>query len=201
VSVAAIILAAGESRRLGRPKQLLDFGGGTLLRRAVMAAVGAGCEPVLVVLGADAEVISPTLSGTVARVLLNADWAKGMSSSIRLAIETLSSDPEIAAALMMVCDQPLVDAAAIGSLIERHRESADLIVAAEYVSHGETVRGVPAIFPRRFFAALTDLHGAAGARSVISRNAEFVSALQMPGAAFDIDSGTDILNMQRLAYG
>src|ERR1700761_2240537 len=103
---AGIILAAGPSSRLGFPKQTLLYKGKTLLELAVEAALKSKCGPVVVVLGANAAEIEPGIKNNNITILHNANWEEGMSSSIRTAIKHLEKDPEIDAAVMMLCDQP-----------------------------------------------------------------------------------------------
>ena len=96
--VGAVILAAGSSSRLGRPKQTLQFKGETLIRRAVLAALGAGCHPVVVVTGANADLMRRELDGLDVCEVLNTLWETGMASSIRAGIEELGGADADAAA-------------------------------------------------------------------------------------------------------
>src|SRR3954453_7322887 len=105
--VGAVILAAGSSSRMGRPKQILRFGAESLLRRATRAAVDAGCSPVVVVTGANAEQSRGELERLPVEEVLNTRWETGMASSIRCGIERLLSvDADTEAAVLMLCDQP-----------------------------------------------------------------------------------------------
>ncbi|HMH11874.1 MAG TPA: nucleotidyltransferase family protein, partial [Edaphobacter sp.] len=105
MSVAAVVLAAGSSSRLGEPKQLVRLGGENLLERAVRVACEAGCAPVVVVLGAGAEMIRSQCSMGDARVLVNEGWEEGMASSIRLGMGILE---DVEGVVLMTCDQPAV---------------------------------------------------------------------------------------------
>ena len=103
--VGALILAAGSSSRMGRPKQTLQFQGESLIRRAALAALGAGCHPVVVVTGANAELIRSQLDGLDVCEVLNTLWETGMASSIRVGFKGLvGADTD--AAVVMLCDQP-----------------------------------------------------------------------------------------------
>ncbi len=118
--IAAVILAAGKSDRLGRPKQLLPYRGRSLLLNAVECAVEAPCEPVLVVLGAHADVVTPVLEGTAADTVYNKRWQEGIGSSIRVGIRTLQKrSPEAQAALLLTCDQPLLNTDVLRKLLNR----------------------------------------------------------------------------------
>src|ERR1700750_3077216 len=102
---SAIILAAGRSRRLGRPKQLLQYHGKTLLQHAVDIAKQAGIPSVVVVLGSDEELIRRTTDRSGVTVVSNVNWKDGMASSIVCGIDTLKSmEPPADAAVLMVCD-------------------------------------------------------------------------------------------------
>src|ERR1700742_4629961 len=98
-----IILAAGESSRLGKPKQNLLFNGQTLLQGAVDSAQRSTCDPVIVVLGANADQINPIAGVTT---LYNKDWGEGMASSIRTAINEINKDVSVDKVIILLCDQP-----------------------------------------------------------------------------------------------
>src|SRR5215218_9553834 len=111
MKVGAIILAAGSSSRMGRPKQTLQFHGESLIRRAALAALGARCHPVVVVTGANAELMKGQLDGLDVCEVLNTLWETGMASSIRVGVKGLvGADADTDAAVIMLCDQPHVTA-------------------------------------------------------------------------------------------
>ncbi|MEO5719058.1 MAG: NTP transferase domain-containing protein, partial [Chthoniobacterales bacterium] len=89
MKIGAVILAAGSSSRLGQPKQLLQYEGQALVRRAALAALDAGCEPVVLILGAAREKIAPTLHGLALTILPNESWERGMGTSLRLGVTVL----------------------------------------------------------------------------------------------------------------
>lgn len=185
--VGAVILAAGESSRFGRPKLLLDYRGVPLIRRAVAAAAGGGCSPIVVVLGAEAGVYAPLLAGTDVRVVVNPAYKEGMSSSIRSGIEALP--PECTAAVIMLADQPRVDARIIRELLQTQATSGKRIVAARY---GD-VRGAPVLFDRALFLDLLVLDGDHGARAVIETYPHEVAEVVIPpDAGRDVDRPEDL---------
>lgn len=185
-SIGAVILAAGPSTRMGRPKLLLSFKGVSLLRRAVDAAVAAGCAEIVVVLGAAADQYRTVLEGTAARILVNKYFAEGMAGSIQVGIEALSDD--VVAAVIMLADQPFIDADIIRRLIETYRSSGKKIVASQY---GD-VRGVPALFDRALFLELLVITGDQGARTVVETYPGYVATVDIPAAsAEDIDTPGD----------
>src|ERR1700677_4094891 len=105
-----IILAAGSSSRLGRPKQNLVYKGQTLLQRAINAAIASVCKPVIVVLGANDEVIRPSIDGSNVTIIQNPDWLEGMASSIRAGINELKkNEPKTTCVILMLANQPFVN--------------------------------------------------------------------------------------------
>ena len=183
--VGAVVLAAGSSSRMGSPKQTLQFRGLSLLRRAALAALGAGCRPVIVVTGAHAELSRRELEGLDVREVSNPLWATGMASSVRAGVEgLLGADADAEAAVLMVCDQPHVTADVISRLVAAHRATGSPVVASTY---GGSF-GVPALFGRALFAELARLEGAAGAKQVIKRHASEAHFLPFPGGEVDVDT-------------
>ena len=186
--VGAVILAAGSSSRMGRPKQTLQFQGESLIRRAALAALGAGCHPVVVVTGANAELMKRELNGLNVCEVLNTLWETGMASSIRVGVNALvGADAEANAAVVMLCDQPHVTTDVISDIIAAHRTTGKAIVASTY---GGSF-GVPALFSREFFAELERLEGAAGAKQVIHRHASLAHFLSFPRGEVDVDTPDD----------
>ena len=186
--VGAVVLAAGSSSRMGSPKQTLRYRGESLLRRAALAALGAGCRPVVVVTGAHAGPSRRELEGLDVLEVSNPLWETGMASSVRAGIEGLSgAAPDACAAVLMLCDQPHVNAQIIGGLVAAHRETGSPVVASEYGGGF----GVPALFDRTLFAELARLEGAAGAKQVIKRHASEARFLPFPGGEVDVDTPED----------
>ena len=185
MTVACILLAAGGSTRLGSPKQLLEYGGRTLLRRAAEPALDTACRPVVVVLGAGAQRLRSELAGLDVRIVENPAWERGMGGSVRMGMAALDGTAEIDAVLLTLCDQPLIGSAALRRLIDAWRDGRPRSLAA--ADYRGTV-GVPAVFGREHFAELAALPDAVGARPVLQRHAGSVIAVPMPEAAFDIDT-------------
>ena len=195
--IAAIILAAGPSSRLGQPKQLVEVDGQSLIERALDAANGAGCEPVLVVIGANDRQVVARIRKSGAEIVKNVDWKKGLGSSIRAGIERLlKSDPETSAVLLMVCDQPLVLAQHLRRLVDFRRETGRPIVCSRYA---ETV-GVPAIFGREFFGELMQL-GEHGAKQLLLSHPDQSAQITLPEAELDIDEEADIERLESRERG
>jgi molybdenum cofactor cytidylyltransferase len=193
--VGAVILAAGASTRMGMPKQLLQFCGQTLLRRAASAALEAGCRPVVVVTGAHAAPSREALRGLEVREAENQQWESGMSSSVRVGIEAvIAANPRITAVVLMLCDQPFVTREIIAGLVGAHLETGCSIVASRY---GGSF-GVPALFGSAYFAEFTALKGEAGAKQVIRKHLRKAHLLPFPGGEIDIDTPNDFARVQSM---
>jgi len=185
--VGLILLAAGGSRRLGEPKQLLVYEGETLLRRAARTALASVCRQVVVVLGAHAEQMKAQVEDLPLKTVVNEMWSNGMASSIRAGMERLTTHDDTCAMVVMLCDQPLVDAEIINKLVAAHRTTNALLVAAKY----DGTHGVPALFDRRLYPALLALTGAEGAKTVILAQSAHLTEISVPTAAFDVDTLAD----------
>jgi CTP:molybdopterin cytidylyltransferase MocA len=195
--VAAIVLAAGASRRLGQPKQLLMLGGETLIARAIRLAAEAGAAPVIAVLGADPERIGAALDLDKTRsaiAVVNSDWQQGISTSIHAGLRGLADvAPQASGALILGCDQPRLTAAHLRALLAAFAAQAlPVIVASGYAG----VAGIPAVFPRAVFAELLALRGDQGARALLTKPASPPIALPFPGGEVDIDLPADLAELE-----
>jgi molybdenum cofactor cytidylyltransferase len=186
--IAAVILAAGGSSRFGQPKQLLPFRGKTLVRTIVDAACEAGCSPVVVVIGSYGEMVHRELAHANVIEVRNTNWRRGIGSSIRTGVRALIDRvPDVAAVLLLVCDQPAVNANFIEQLIATREATKKKVVASSYA---DTV-GVPAIFDRSLVKELLTLGDDAGAKSIILQSPERVAQFAFPEGEIDIDSWED----------
>jgi molybdenum cofactor cytidylyltransferase len=179
-----VILAAGASSRLGRPKQLLPWQGKTLLQHAVQTAMAITTQPV-VVTGSNADQLVAGLNHTQVHVVFNPDWEQGIASSIRCGLQALlDRTPMPDQVIFMVCDQPFVSAGLLLELINERQESQKSIVASAY---GGTL-GIPALFDKSLFPQLLDLQGDMGAKKLIQGFPERVSSVNFPKGEIDIDT-------------
>jgi len=184
-----VILAAGASRRMGSPKQLIEIDGRPLLVRAIEAALAAPVWPVVVVLGANAVAIRPVIGHLPVLVIENPAWSEGMAASIREGVATLRQfSRTLDAAVLALCDQPGFSAATVESLLAAHRATGRGIVAARYTGR----LGAPALFAREHFAALTALTGEEGARDLLNADPARVAAVELPELARDLDTPADL---------
>ena len=184
---AIIILAAGASSRMGLPKQNLNYKGETLLQLAVKSALAAS-ETVLVVLGANREDIEYSIKDQPIDILYNTAWAEGMASSIRLAIDKLQTDYlQVDSVLLMLCDQPYVDADLLNKLLAEASASDKGIVASAY---NDTL-GVPVVFKASYFPYLVALKGHEGAKNLLMQHADDVVSIPFPLGGVDIDTLQD----------
>ena len=183
-----IILAAGSSSRLGRPKQLLSIRGKPLLHHCIEIALAAGISPVITVVGAHADMITEKISPLNTTVVFNDSWMEGMASSIRCGINNLLQiSPHSRGAVLMVCDQPFITASLLSSLIATHEETGKPVVASAY---SDTL-GTPVFFGKDCFADLMELKGQEGAKKIILKHMEIVAGISFPEGNIDIDTAAD----------
>ena len=193
MSIAAIILAAGGSSRLGQPKQLLVYRRETLLDRSIRIAQEAGAGPVIAVLGARFETIRDSIKPYTSIPVHNQRWRQGIASSIDEGLRALHlCAPEVTGALLMGCDQPRLTAEHLRKLIEAFTAQADPAIAA---SSYAGVHGVPAVFPPETFGYLRALRGDKGARSLIAQAPCPVMVVEFAGGEVDIDLPEDIAQL------
>jgi molybdenum cofactor cytidylyltransferase len=186
--IGAVILAAGGSSRLGKPKQLLAYKGKTLLQHVVQTALASVAKPVLVVLGSEAEAMQNATDEKIVQTVFNPDWQEGMASSIRCGIKALSeTSPSAKGVVLMVCDQPFVSPALLNELMGAHEKTGKQILACGY---GDSF-GPPVFFDRSLFDELLRLKGDTGARSIVQRHADAVEVIPFPEGAYDIDTQAD----------
>ncbi len=179
--IAILILAAGASKRMGQPKQLLPWKESTLLGNAIAQAKAVSNE-VLVVLGAHLEQVEPIV-GTVPYIE-NENWEQGMGTSIAKGIKHLADKTHIEAILIVLGDQPFLNAHYLQKLISTYRETDVGIVATQYGQKS----GVPVVFNRNFFSALQALDADRGAHRLMQVHKNQLIAISPEGKALDIDT-------------
>ena len=187
-NVGAIILAAGGSRRFGRPTQLLAFQSESLVRRSVRVATEAGIASVAVVAGESVDAIKGEVRETSAAVVENPDWQLGLGTSIRCGLRHLrASVPDLEAVVILACDQPFVEGSTIAALLEERERSGKPIVASSYAG----TLGIPALFDRSCFETLLALPDDSGAKALIESRPDDVARIKFEQGAIDIDTPAD----------
>lgn len=187
-AIAAIILAAGASTRMGTPKQLLPIQGRSLLRSIIDTAIAADCRPIFVVLGAYIEQIQEEVKDSLVRVVENREWQRGMGGSISSGIQALlTHSPEIEAVVLLLCDQPFVSPQLIQKLKSIYYSTHQPIVASTY----QNTMGVPALFNFTLFPELLELDRREGAKTLIQRHINSVTTINFPEGAIDVDTPQD----------
>jgi len=186
-SIAGVVLAAGTSSRMGRNKLLLELGGQSVLRRAVLTAAEAGLDPVLVVLGHQSARARAELEGLPCQAVLNSEYQEGIHSSLRNGIRAVPHG--CVAAVVLLADMPLVDAGMIRALVDRYRASGAPLVVSDY----EGVDAPPTVYDRRLFPELWALEGEGCGKRVIKRHTD--EAIRVPWPAWaltDLDLPADL---------
>lgn len=186
--VAAVVLAAGSSSRLGRPKQLIEFRGQTLLRRTAQTVLASLADALVVTTGdngVDSEVQLCGLNWTRAAVV-NAQ--EGQSNSVRAGLEAVESLGEFEAILFTPCDLPLLSAAHLNALIEKYRSANWNMVASRY----DETSGAPMIVSHALWPELRGLRGDVGARRLLAFHAQRATFVEWPDGRFDMDTPDDV---------
>jgi molybdenum cofactor cytidylyltransferase len=183
---AGIVLAAGEARRFGQPKQLLQWEGMPMVRAVTTIALGAGLSPVVVVTGASAEAVGRCVADLPVQVARNEGWADGQASSIRTGLSACPGS--IGSAVFLLADQPRITPGLIHGLIDMHAAGLDPIVAPLIL---EERRGNPVLFDRRTFKDLRELHGDEGGRGIFGNYRVQYLPWHDPTVLLDIDTPED----------
>jgi molybdenum cofactor cytidylyltransferase len=190
-AVGLIILAAGESSRMGSPKQLLPIQGKTLIQYMVQSGLRSLCFPVVVVLGANASLIKLDIADLPVFIAENPDWEEGIGSSIRTGMKILLSvNAEVEAVIIMLCDQPFVKATLLNQFIAEYQQTQKPLIASSYAD----TLGVPALFNRTFFSQLQNLKGQEGARKLLASQSQ-AHTISFPEGKIDLDTPEDYLSL------
>jgi molybdenum cofactor cytidylyltransferase len=188
INIGIILLAAGASRRLGKPKQLLPYNGQSMLQHNMNIASDSLAKQVIVVLGANAEAILSRINLEKVHIVINKDWEEGMASSIRRGLnELIKTSPSSEGGIVMVCDQPYVTTSLLNNLVTAYQETGKPIIACSY----ENTFGPPVFFHKSMFPQLFQLKGDTGARKIIQKYANDVGIIPFPKGNIDIDTPSD----------
>ncbi|HLO56866.1 MAG TPA: nucleotidyltransferase family protein [Saprospiraceae bacterium] len=185
--ISLILLAAGESSRLGTPKQLLMYKGKNLMQHTIDFAQTLGMETVIV-LGAFKEEILAEVDVLGIEVVENVAWSEGLASSIRCGLRNvLETNPETEAVILVLCDQPFLTTEILREVVEKYHSSGQSIV---HCSYGE-VSGPPTLFHKSLFPYLMELKGGQGAKKVLDMFPNQVAYVDFPKGKLDIDTAAD----------
>jgi molybdenum cofactor cytidylyltransferase len=209
--VAGIILAAGESKRFGKPKQLLDWKGKPFVRQVAETALHAGLWPVLVVTGADAAAVESALTGLDVTIVRNDDWQSGQASSIAAGVKALTpsalsgTSPKsfgfgggwegVGAVIFLLADQPQIRTDVIQALKEAHAQSLPPILAPLVL---EERRANPVLFDRVTFPDLLALRGDVGGRAIFGKHKVEYLPWHDDALLLDVDTPEDYERLKRL---
>jgi molybdenum cofactor cytidylyltransferase len=186
--IAAVVLAAGTSSRMGRPKQNLPLSGVPILEMTLRTFRRSKVGKVVVILGAHAEEVKKDVKFAGEEVVFNPRFSDGMSSSLRFGLDRLGT--EVEAAIVALGDQPFVRSTTIDGIVAAYGKTGAKIVVPTY----RGTRGNPVLFDRSVFPLIGRIRGDVGARSVVEQNAADVLELEVPdeGILVDIDTPSDL---------
>lgn len=184
-----ILLAAGNSSRMGSPKQLLMYHGKTFLEKIIDTASEIfDPNQIVLVLGARHYEISSVIKNKNIHIIINENWESGMASSIQSGMKALSGlFPEMEGCFISVCDQPYLTGDLFSKMLQLKETSEKEIVVAKYAD----TLGVPALFSKKYFKQLMELTGEQGAKKIIQQNMNDVESFEFEKGAVDIDTPSD----------
>ena len=187
--MGAVILAAGSSSRLGRPKQLVSYRHKNLLQHVIDLVAAFHFSASVMVLGARADEIKNQINAKAVTIAHNEQWPEGIASSIRLGVsESLKINPSLDSILFLLSDQPYITTELIQELINTHQMGSHPITASSYRQQ----IGVPAIFQKQYFQELMNLRGDVGAKKIMMQYTEEVKKVAFEQGYFDIDTEEDV---------
>ncbi|MAU17201.1 MAG: molybdopterin-guanine dinucleotide biosynthesis protein MobA [Muricauda sp.] len=194
-NIAVVVLAAGGSSRLGRPKQLVEFKGKTLLEHTMEKVDMLGFQTKILVLGANQDSIQEKIETKGFNVVTNNNWEQGMASSIKMGLEaSLAEENGLDHVLFLVSDQPFLERTNLIGLVHTQLTKKP---KATYSQYGENI-GVPAIFSKAAFPLLLNLEGDEGAKKLIySKDFDFCTETFKNGG-FDVDTEEDVQQLKQM---
>jgi len=188
-NIAILILAAGDSTRMGTPKQLLKWKNTTLLGHAIETVQKLDTLKLIVVLGANYNLINAKINNYAVEVLVNESWKKGLGSSIAFGVNhLLKSDTKFDAVFIMLVDQPLIDSSYLNKVLDTYEMGKCQIIATSYKGGKQ---GVPVLFDAVYFEELSQLNDDNGAKEILQKHSKNVSAISADNLVSDIDTLED----------
>lgn len=189
---AIIILAAGSSSRMGQAKQQLVYRGDTLLQHTIKAAMQSAASQVIMVLGAHAEQVQASINTKQVQQVINENWQLGMASSIQAGIRALQADEHVFdQVLLMLCDQPFVSATLLNRMMAAAINETSIVACA----YQDTL-GAPVLFGKTYLNDLLALQGQEGAKKLLTRYPDRITAIAFPEGGIDIDTPDDYRKLQ-----
>ena len=189
-----LIIAAGQSKRLGKPKQLLNFEGKSLINRLIDTVKSSGSFPITLVLGAAADEINAQLTASPIDRVFNNQWNEGMASSIRVGVNRIMDlSPNVDGIMILVCDQPFISVEQIQALIKIQQDTGLPMASCYYAN----IIGTPAVFHQSVFSELLKLEGDVGAKKIIKERALEVAKLHFEEGIIDIDTMDDYIKLTK----
>lgn len=197
-NIAIIILAAGASKRMGEPKQLLKWGDTTLINHTINTAVEVNSKEIIIVLGAHFELIKKNIENSEVTILNNIHWDKGLGTSIAFAVEYLKTPQSVVeGVLIILADQPFVTSDFLKLMISKFQNNKNQIIAASY-ENGK--QGVPVLFDKAYFEDLVNLSDDQGAKELLKKYQSHVEALFPPTENIDLDTKLDYTNLYQSKF-
>jgi len=191
VPYAAIILAAGNSSRLGSPKQLLKYNGTNLLTNLIQEVKQVNFSQITVVLGAYSDQILSEIPVQNIHIVQNTHWNQGIGTSIHAGIQSLNTETYLKGCVFMVCDQPYLTNQLLNDLITNHQSGPKGIVAALY----DGIAGTPAVFSSTYFSELAELPPEEGAKTILKKHKDDTLYVHFEDGKYDIDTLSDYLQL------
>lgn len=182
-----IILAAGNSSRLGAPKQILVYRQKTLVQHVVEEAHKAHLSPIIIVTGAYADKVFENSPGLQVDIVNNPEWQQGIGSSIAAGINRIIGLANVDNVIVAVCDQPFISASLFEWLVNERLQTGKELIACSYA---DTI-GTPVLFSRKYFKELSQLKGGEGAKKLLQRYHDYAAVIEFPGGEIDIDTKED----------
>lgn len=195
-SILIVVLAAGASRRLGQPKQLLAAGQKVLVQHTVEECVASEVGPVYVVLGAYADRIRPHLSQHGCQILYNEKWAEGIGSSLRYGLSQMPYK-EMDGVIVVLGDQPYFKGKLLKQIVEKQKKTKAKIIISKYTS----AAGPPSLFMQEIFPELLQLTGDEGAKPIVKKYRAEVDYVSFPAGYIDIDIADDLSHLDHFEGG
>ena len=196
-NIAVLILAAGSSKRLGKPKQLVKFKNKTLLQHSIDVSEALDLSEKIIVLGANEDKILNEVDLKNHKLLINKNWQEGMSTSLKKGLEEIRNwHPTIKHVLVLLSDQPFISELVLQDLIDKHLTANCLATFSQY----QEIPGVPAIFSSEIFPDLMRIEGDRGARDLIKNGLTNYQLLPFEKGIVDIDTEKDLQFLKKLEH-